>query len=182
MKKMLMVGVAVLTLAACGTEEEQEQGPEEQEGQEQEGEQVMQELRIETGEQETVSVEGGEVHLSFSEEEATLTEGDSLEVVLENDSDLTLSMGRQYYVEYSENGDSWTQITIPLFFTDDIVMIEAFDEHVFSMLLIPEGDSEDMVRPEYESGRYRLRKEFSMGENTTINENEISVEFDLEVE
>lgn len=178
MKKVLMLGVAVLSLAACGTEEEQGQVEE----QEQEGEQDMQELRVQTGEQETVSVEGGEVHLSFSEEETTLAEGDSLEVVLENDSDLTLNMGREYYVEYSENGDSWTQIDLPLAFTADIVMVEAFSEHVFEMLLIPEGDGEETNRPEYESGRYRLRKEFSMGENTAINENDISVEFDLEVE
>ncbi|MCC5895934.1 MAG: hypothetical protein JJU16_10760 [Alkalibacterium sp.] len=166
MKKVILLGVAALSLAACGTQGEEEEG-----------------LRVQTGELETVSIEGsGEVRMSFTEEEATLTEGDSIGVTLENDTDQTLSMGRYYHVEYSNNEDSWTPIDIPVAFTDDMVMVEPGDEHAFNMLLLPEGDGEDGSMPEYESGRYRLRKEFSIGDVNAIDGYEISVEFDLDVE
>lgn len=167
MKKVMILGVAALSLVACDATQGEEN----------------QELSVQTGEQETVSIDdAGEVHMSFSEEEATLTQGDSIEVVLENDTDEPLSMGRQYYVEYSENEDTWTLVEIPLAFTADIVIVEPGDEHQFEMLLIPEGELEDENMPEYESGQYRIRKEFSIGDDAAADGYEISVEFDLEVE
>lgn len=161
-----MLGVAALSLVACDAQGEENQ-----------------ELRVQTGEQETVSIDDvGDIHMLFSDEETTLTQGDSIEAVLENDTDETLSMGRQYYVEYYENEDTWTRIEFPLFFTADIVMVEPGDEHSFEMLLIPEGENEESNIPEYESGLYRLRKGFSIGDDTASEGYEISVKFDLEVE
>lgn len=166
MKNVAVLGMAALFLVACDT-----------------GGDEAQELRVQAGEPGTISIEdAGEVHMSFSEEEATLTEGDAIEVVLENDTDEPLSMGRQYYVEFYEDEETWTEIEISLFFTQDIVVVEPGDEHLFDMVLVPEGDSEEVDTPEFETGQYRLRKEFSIGDEAEIDELEISVAFDLEVE
>lgn len=164
MKNIAGLTMGALLLVACGTDVEE-----------------TPELKLQTGEPETISVEdAGEVHLSFSEKEVTLTVGDSIEVLLENDMNETLSMGRHYSPEFYKDGNTWTEIPIPVSFTEDIVLIESGDEFLFDVMLLPETEEDDA--PNFESGLYRVRKEFGLGEEGPINTHEISVMFDLEVE
>lgn len=164
MKYIALLGMVALLLVGCDT-----------------GKETAQDLMVQTGEPEMISLnDTGEVHLSFSEEVANLTEGDTLEVILENNTNETLSMGRHYYVEFYKEAETWTEINIPISFTEDIVLVEPGDEFLFDMMLLPEGEEGNILV--YESGQYRFRKEFGLGEEGPINAHEITVIFDLEVE
>lgn len=164
MKNIVALGIVAFLLMRCDS-----------------GMEEAQKLRVQTGEPETISLnDTGEVHLSFSEEKATLTEGETTAVILENNTNETLSMGRHYYVEVYEEDDTWTEINIPISFTEDIVLVEPGDEFLFELILLPEGKEGDTLA--YESDQYRFRKEFGLGEEGSINTYEISVSFDLIVE
>lgn len=164
MKNMAVLGMAALLLGACGM-----------------GEDEIKVVRVQTGDPEAIIVDDiGEVHLSFTEKEATVIDGDTIGVLLENDTNKILSMGRRYSVELYEEDETWTDRLIPVSFTEDIVLIEPGDEFLFDVMLPPETEEDDA--PSFESGQYRVRKEFGLGEEGPINAYEISVSFDLEVE
>lgn len=162
MKKYAATLATGLFLVACGS-----------------GEAEDQELIVQSTEEAVETVEdSGDVHFYLFDEEETISEGDSFQVALDNQTDDMIETGRSYIVEFFDDGE-WEEIVLPLAFTDDLVVVEPDDSFIFEVHLLPE-DEEGTVE-EYESGSYRIVKDFSPSPYNP-GAYEIMVEFELEAQ
>lgn len=162
MKKYAALLAASLFLAACTREEAGNQ-----------------DLTVQSTEQAIVTIEdSGDVHFYLQEEEETISEGESFQVALDNQTDEIIETGRSYTVEFLAD-EEWEEISLPLAFTDDIVVVESEESFVFDVQLLPE-DEEGNVES-YESGTYRIVKDFSPAPYSP-GAYEIAVEFELEAQ